>query len=319
MGDCCNMYGRRPDGQLCDRLFQKFRWKSFLFKSRVRTVRHWRPDSRMSATSNFHIRLRASGPRGMCASGPWEADVQTVEVESAISMLVACASRPRMTDVRTVIFELRFLPYLWARSDGKPHRPDNVSIFPYSELGKNLKLIDHWWTSGRAVEMSGRMQAGTEASRYSGGSRRKDTSSGWMMLVCLAFGRGWHVVWTDGIVDRWASGRDDMSSGRDDMSSGRDDMSSGRDDMSSGRLTGNLKSSIFFAMQSLLKMLWQVESLFTTSLHISYFVQTQNEAKILTNSPIGKNWDKNHLTGLEIHSRYKNKNYSPFLSQRDKG
>jgi hypothetical protein len=29
--------------------------------------------------------------------------------------------------------------------------------------------------------------------------------------------------------------------------------------------------------------------------------------------------DKNHLTGLEIHSRSKNKNYSPFLSQRDKG
>jgi hypothetical protein len=29
-------------------------------------------------------------------------------------------------------------------------------------------------------------------------------------------------------------------------------------------------------------MLWQVESLFTASLHISDFVQTQNEAKILT-------------------------------------
>jgi len=33
------------------------------------------------------------------------------------------------------------------------------------------------------------MQAGTKASRYSGGSGRKDTSSGWMMLVCLASGR----------------------------------------------------------------------------------------------------------------------------------
>jgi hypothetical protein len=30
-----------------------------------------------------------------------------------------------------------------------------------------------------------------------------------------------------------------------------------------------------------------VESLFTASLHISDFVQTQNEAKILTNSPFG--------------------------------
>jgi hypothetical protein len=35
-------------------------------------------------------------------------------------------------------------------------------------------------------------------------------------------------------------------------------------------------------VQSLLKILWQVESLFTVSLHISDFVQTQNEAKILT-------------------------------------
>jgi len=153
-----------------------------------------------------------------------------------------------------VIFELRFLPYLWERPDGKPHRSDDVSIFPYSELGKNLKLIDHWWTSGRAAERSGLKQAGKEASRYSEGSGRKDTSSGWMMLVCLASGQDEHVVRTDGTVDKWTS----------------------------GRLTGNLKSSIFFAVQSLLKMLWQEESLFTTSLHISDFVQTQNEAKILT-------------------------------------
>jgi hypothetical protein len=45
------------------------------------------------------------------------------------------------------------------------------------------------------------------------------------MLVCLASGRDEHFVRTDGTVDRWASGRDDTLS---------------------GRLTGNLKSSIFF-------------------------------------------------------------------------
>jgi hypothetical protein len=71
----------------------------------------------------------------------------------------------------------------------------------------------------------------------------------------------WHVVQTNGAMDRWVFGRDNTSS---------------------GRLTWNLKSSIFFAVQSLLKMFWQVESLFTASLHISDFVQTQNEAKILT-------------------------------------
>jgi len=78
------------------------------------------------------------------------------------------------------------------------------------------------------------MQASTEASRYSGGSRWKDTSSRRMMLVCLVSGRDKHVVRTDGTVDIWMSGRDDTSS---------------------GRLTGNLKCFIFFAVQSLLKML----------------------------------------------------------------
>jgi hypothetical protein len=66
------------------------------------------------------------------------------------------------------------------------------------------------------------------------GADGKDASSGRMMLVCLASGRDEHVVRTDGTLYRWASGRDDTSS---------------------ERLTGNLKSSIFFVMQSLLKML----------------------------------------------------------------
>jgi len=105
----------------------------------------------------------------MRASEPWEAEVWTVEVESGISLTDERVSGPMLTDVQTVVFELWFLPYLWTRSDG-------VSIFPYFELGKNLKLIDHWWTFGRVAEMSGRMQAGTEASRYFEGSGRKNTS-----------------------------------------------------------------------------------------------------------------------------------------------
>jgi hypothetical protein len=68
----------------------------------------------------------------------------------------------------------------------------------------------------------------------------------------------WHIVRAYGVVDRWASGRDDTSS---------------------GWLTGNF--------EILLTSLWIVESLFAASLHISDFVQTQNDAKILTNSPFG--------------------------------
>jgi hypothetical protein len=46
----------------------------------------------------------------MRASGPREADVRTVEVKSVISLTDEHAFGPRLTDVRTVIFELRFLP-----------------------------------------------------------------------------------------------------------------------------------------------------------------------------------------------------------------
>lgn len=142
----------------------------------------------------------------------------------------------------TVIFELRFLPYVWVRPDGKPHRLDGVSIFPYSELVKNLKLIDHWWMSGRATERSGRMQA----SRNSRGSGREKYVVRADDTCLFGIRTVWHVVRTNGAVDRWAFGLDNTSS---------------------GRLTGSLKFSIFFAVQSLLKMLWQVESLFIASLH----------------------------------------------------
>jgi hypothetical protein len=146
----------RPDGQLFDMIFWKFRWKSFLFKSRVWTVRHWRPEGRTSATSNFHIRLRASGPRGMNvrtaelqhsisisvmrASGPWRAGVQTVEVESAISILVARASGPWYLNCDSCLMETRV-------QTGHQHRPDGCIDLPLfwtwkeSEAGRSLKVV----------------------------------------------------------------------------------------------------------------------------------------------------------------------------------
>jgi hypothetical protein len=52
------------------------------------------------------------------------------------------------------------------------------------------------------------MQAGTEASRYSRGSGRKEhvvrTDDAGLSGVQTV----WHVVLTDGTVDRWVSGRD---------------------------------------------------------------------------------------------------------------
>jgi hypothetical protein len=94
-----------------------------------------------------------------------------------------------------------------------------------------------------------------------------NTSSGRMMLVCLA------------------SGRDGMSSGRmEQWTDGRPDGMA----RSSGRLTGNLNSSDLHTLKSGIP----VYNIFT----FKYFVQTQNEAKILTTfySNIGLGPNQSH-------------------------
>jgi hypothetical protein len=65
-----------------------------------------------------------------------------------------------------------------------------------------MKLIDHRTSFGRAAETSGRMQAGTEASRYSGWSGWKSMSSGRMMLGLLGVRTVWYVVRIAGTMDR---------------------------------------------------------------------------------------------------------------------
>jgi hypothetical protein len=103
-----------------------------------------------------------------------------------------------------------------------------------------------------------------ETSRHSGGSRRKCTSSGRMMLCLTGVRTVWQVVRTDGTVVRWASGRDGSIVRTADREQ---------------------KSLIFHAVQSLLRVLWIVESLFTASLH-TQVIFVQNEAKILTISKL---------------------------------
>jgi hypothetical protein len=65
---------------------KNFSEKSFLFKCRIRTVRHCRPDGHTSAASNFLIRLRTSGPWGM--------GVRTADLQHAISISAMRASGP---------------------------------------------------------------------------------------------------------------------------------------------------------------------------------------------------------------------------------
>jgi hypothetical protein len=85
-----------------------------------------------------------------------------------------------------------------------------------------------------------------ETSRHSGGSGRKCMSSGRMMLGLTSVRTVWHVVWMDGTLVRCASGQD----GSIVRTANREP-----------------KSSIFHAVQSLLRVLWIVESMFAASLH----------------------------------------------------
>jgi hypothetical protein len=104
----CLDSGHRPSRRTTVRpKFQKFRWRSFLFESRIQTVLPWRPDGRTSAASNFHIESSRVRTRRMV--------VRTVDLMQAISIFDVHV-------VRTV-----------------------AAIFPYLCLERNPKaLVEHW-------------------------------------------------------------------------------------------------------------------------------------------------------------------------------
>jgi hypothetical protein len=173
----------------------------------------------------------------------------------------------------------------WCPDSDLPHRPDGWSIFPLLELGKNLRLFEYWYASGWTAEMSERMQARTEASRYSVGSGRKrcivqtdddglsGVRSGWTLRSYgwnsgqMGVRTGWHVVQT---TDR--------------------------------------ESEIFYFFRSTessenaLTSGIPVYNIFTLKLFCPNTKWGQNTNKL----PLWPFWDKNHLTGLEIQSRSKN-------------
>jgi hypothetical protein len=80
------------------------------------------------------------------------------------------------------------------------------AIFPYFELGKNLRLIDHRDASGRAAETSEWMQAGTVASRNSKGLDGNARHPNRWCLVCRASGR---YGTSSGRMEQWTDGRPD--------------------------------------------------------------------------------------------------------------
>jgi len=148
-----------------------------------------RPDG-WTSTRNFHI---------CYALVRTKAVFKTIEVESAIFITIERVSGPRLTDVRTVIFELGFLPYVWAHPDGNPRRPDGWS---------NLPLNWTWKESGADRSLRG-VRTGfwdvrTDASWNSSFSNQWRSER--MMLGLSGVRTEWHIGRTDGAEDRWASG-----------------------------------------------------------------------------------------------------------------
>jgi hypothetical protein len=154
--------------------------------------------------------------------------------------------------VWTIGFELRYLPYGWARPDENPRRLDGWFNLPLFELGKKIwSLFEHWEWSGRATESSKQMQAGAVRS-FS--IQRKV----WTEI---------QVVRTNDALDWCASGRYDTSSGRLELwTAGRPDGMTRRPDGWQGTEFFNLQT-----LHNLLKHFWIVESLLKSIFTYKWF------------------------------------------------
>jgi hypothetical protein len=187
-------------------------------------MRQSRPDDRMSAASNFHIRLSRvrteedgrpvgwSSTRNfhICGMDVWTMIGRHPDSWSWIhNFHISCMRVRTMADWRSNCWIWIAIPALRrsasgqeSTSSGRLHQTSHSWTWKESEAWSNTERHP------RAAETSGRMQTGTKASRYSGGSRQKSTSSGRMMLGLSGVQTVWHVVRTDGTVDKCASGWD---------------------------------------------------------------------------------------------------------------
>jgi hypothetical protein len=201
----------RPDGQLCDKIFLKISWsnlsclrdssgwdctssgrshvrcKQFPYKaSHVQTMGDERPDG-WSSTRNFHIwcaRVRTmigSRPDGWSRIGNfllWWTRVWTTAVrrlDGDIWIVILESGRDTTSSGRLID-----LPF--------------IGTWKESETIRVLRGVRTCWWNIRTDA------SWIEPSQHSGGSGRRDTSSGWMMLGLSGVRTVWHVVRTDGTV-----------------------------------------------------------------------------------------------------------------------
>jgi hypothetical protein len=149
--------GHRSSGRTTVR--SKFRWKSFLFESRVRTVLPCRMEDRMFTASNFHIEASGVQTKRMV--------VQTVVLMHTISIFDTRSSRPCwLASERESI------------SSGRLQRSSHICV-----LERNPERRP---TEGRPDEQLNRPDRCKleqfEASRHRERSWRESRSSGRMML-----------------------------------------------------------------------------------------------------------------------------------------
>jgi hypothetical protein len=134
----CPDSGHRPSrGTTVRPKFQKFRWKSFLFESRVRLVLAYRPDGRTFAASNFHIEASRVRTGRMV--------IRMANLMYAISISDARAFEPCWPASGSLD-----LNYDTCLMDERVRTGIHVvqtiaAIFPYLCFGKkSWSLIEHW-------------------------------------------------------------------------------------------------------------------------------------------------------------------------------
>jgi hypothetical protein len=145
-------------------------------------MKGWRPDG-WSRIRNFHIRCTRVWTMADWSSDCW-ISIAILDLRRSTSGRESTSSgRLYQYSHKWTWKESEALSNTERRSDGLLRRPDGCKL--------EQKLLD----------------------TVRGSDRSPRHSDGWW-LVCLGFWTVWHIVRTDGRVDRWASGRDDTSSGR---------------------------------------------------------------------------------------------------------
>jgi len=215
-----------------------------------------RPDSRTSAASNFLIRFSSvrtmgdecpNGYSSTCNFHIGNAHVRTMigsrpDGCSRIGNFLLCCTLVRTTVVRRQDGHIWIAILALRRRASGRDTTSSGQLIDLPFLG-TWKEIRNWSSTGRRPDMLLKRPDGCKLAQKLLDTVRApngmNTSSGRMMLVCLASGR--MEQWTDGSPDGWQG------------------------------------TWILLTCR-----LWIVESMFTASLHLSDFVQTHNEAKILT-------------------------------------